>query len=75
MDLLMPIQILLKTLLYGNLGNLVPESKRKKLRKNRKKLVSLANKKFSITKRRKLLQQGGSFLGDVWSVVKSLIGI
>ena len=61
-----------KTLLTGNLP--MKEYHRKKLRKGINSLKTLARKRESITKKRKLLssQRGGSILGTIWSVIKEL---
>jgi hypothetical protein len=60
------------TVLRGNLP--LSTAHRKRLRREIKGLKTLAAKKTSLVTKRKLLasQKGGSILGVLWSVVKSL---
>lgn len=61
-----------KTLLHGDLP--IKEYHRRKLRKEIKSLKTLAARRESIAKKRKILtsQKGGSFLGTIWNVIKEI---
>ena len=62
-----------QTLLPGNLP--LRDAQRKKLRMHKRVLMTLAGRKQSIQKKRKILisQRGGNLLGTIWSAIKSLL--
>ena len=74
-DLILCLCDCTKNLLIENIP--ISQKKKQELSKIRKELRLLANKKVSIKKKRKIIQQGGflaSLLGPIVSVLSSLFG-
>ena len=61
---------------YNKFGKFIPEKQRKKLRKHKKILLSLTDKKKSIKSKKRILnQRGGGVLSTIGGFIDKLFGI
>ena len=65
----------IKTIAYGQLGTLISQKNRKKLKNHRKTLVSLVSSNKSIKAKRKILnQKGNGVLSTIGSFIEKIFG-